>query len=188
VKVFLRRVLASSRFFIIFAVLGSFLASAAALIFGTLSTVQLIVHSFGTGDYSEHGTKVLAVGLVGMIDTFLLGTVLYIIAAGLYQLFLDDDLPLPKWLQITTLDDLKERLLGVVIVLLAVSFLGDLVEWDGTWNILAEGVSVGVVIGVLALTMAVLARIHQPAGGHGAAAPESAPGEHGSPPSAPHIT
>jgi uncharacterized membrane protein YqhA len=188
VKVFLRRVLASSRFFIIFAVLGSFLASTAALIYGTLSTVQLIVHSFGTGDYSEHGTKVLAVGLVGMIDTFLLGTVLYIIAAGLYQLFLDDDLPLPKWLQITTLDDLKERLLGVVIVLLAVSFLGDLVEWDGTWNILAEGISVGIVIGVLALTMAVLARIHLPAGGHGGAAPESPSGEHGSPPAAPPTT
>ena len=182
-KAIARQLLASSRYFIIFAVLGSFLASAAALIYGGLSTVQLVAHSFSSGDYSEHGTKVLAVGLVGMIDMFLLGTVLYLIAAGLYQLFLDDDLPLPAWLQISTLDDLKERLLGVVIVLLAVSFLGDLVEWDGSWNILAEELSVGVVIGVLALTMAVLARIHPPAGGHGS--PGSPPREHGGPPPAP---
>ncbi len=176
----LRTLLSSSRFFIIFAIIGSFLASAAALVYGFIATVQLVMHSFGSGDYSEHGTKVLSVGLVGMIDMFLLGTVLYIITAGLYQLFIDPSLPLPAWLKISTLDDLKERLLGVVVVLLAVSFLGDLVEWDGSWNILAEGLSVGIVVGVLALTMAVLARIHAP--GHGS--PQHTPDPHHPPPDA----
>jgi uncharacterized membrane protein YqhA len=173
--------LASSRFLIIFAIVGSLLASAAALIYGFIATVQLVVHSFGSGDYSEHGAKVLSVGLVGMIDMFLLGTVLYIITAGLYQLFIDPRLPLPPWLKVSTLDDLKERLLGVVVVLLAVSFLGDLVEWDGSWNILAEGLSVGIVVGVLALTMAILARIHPQAHGSppGGAAP---PDPHHPPP------
>jgi uncharacterized membrane protein YqhA len=174
VKALARRLLAGSRFFIIFAVIGSFLSSVAAMIFAFLTTIRLVLHSFASGDFTEHGTKVLTVGLVGMIDAFLLGTVLFIIAAGLYQLFLDDDLPLPPWLQITSLDDLKERLLGVVIVLMAVSFLGDLVEWDGEWDILAEGLSVGIVIGVLALTMAVLARIHQP-GPDGHPAPRRRP-------------
>jgi uncharacterized membrane protein YqhA len=177
----LRTLLSSSRFFIIFAIIGSFLASAAALVYGFIATVQLVLHSFGSGDYTEHGTKVLSVGLVGMIDMFLLGTVLYIITAGLYQLFIDPSLPLPAWLKISTLDDLKERLLGVVVVLLAVSFLGDLVEWDGSWNILAEGLAVGTVVGVLALTMAILARIHPP--GHGS--PQHTPDSHHPPPDAP---
>ena len=100
-----------------------------------------------------------------MIDLFLLGTVLYIVAIGLYELFVDPGLPMPAWLRITTLDDLKERLLGVVGVLLAVTFLGSAVTWDGSANILALGLAVGVVLGVISLTIALLARAHAAAAG-----------------------
>jgi uncharacterized membrane protein YqhA len=162
-----RQILASSRYFIIVAVLGSFVASAAAMIYGGLATAQIIMQTFRDGDFSEKGAKLLSVGLVTMIDLFLLGTVMYIVAVGLYELFIDPGLPMPNWLRITTLDDLKERLLGVVAVLLAVTFLGSAVTWDGTANILALGLAVGVVIGVISLTMAVLARTHAEAWARG---------------------
>ena len=97
-----------------------------------------------------------------IIDLFLLGTVLYIVAVGLYELFVDPGLPMPPWLRIATLDDLKERLLGVVVVLLAVTFLGSAVTWDGSANILALGLAVGAVVGAVTLSMATLARAHGP--------------------------
>ena len=163
-----RRILASSRYFIVVAVVGSFLASAAALVYGGLATVRVVGQAFGSGDFSEKGAKLLSVGLVTMIDLFLLGTVLYIIAVGLYELFVDPGLPMPVWLRITTLDDLKERLLGVVVVLLAVTFLGSAVTWDGSGNILALGLAIGLVLGVVSLTIALLARAHAaPAPGAG---------------------
>ncbi len=43
---------------------------------------------------------------------------------------------MPHWLVITDLDDLKGKLLGVITVLLAVTFLGDVVTWDGSKGIL----------------------------------------------------
>jgi uncharacterized membrane protein YqhA len=153
-----RRLLGSSRYFIIVAVIGSFLASASALLYGGIATALIVLHTFLGGDFSETGAKLLSVGLVTMIDLFLLGTVLYIIAVGLYELFIDPGLPMPGWLRISTLDDLKERLLGVVAVLLAVTFLGSAVTWNGGSDILALGVAVGVVIGVISLTMAVMVR------------------------------
>jgi uncharacterized membrane protein YqhA len=156
-----RRILASSRYFIVVAVVGSFAASAAALVYGGLATAAVIVQTFGGGDLFQKGAvKVLQVELVTIIDLFLLGTVLYIVSVGLYELFVDPGLPMPPWLRITTLDDLKERLLGVVGVLLAVTFLGNAVTWDGTWNILALGLAVGLVLGVVSLTIALLARAH----------------------------
>ena len=85
-----------------------------------------------------------------LIELFLLGTVLYIIALGLYQLFIDRDIYLPPWLEIRTIDNLKERLLSTVVVMLAVSFLGFVVTWDGTMNILALGVAIGLVLASLA--------------------------------------
>jgi uncharacterized membrane protein YqhA len=53
---------------------------------------------------------------------------------------------MPYWLHITSLDDLKDRLLGTVMVMLGVSFLGDVVTWDGSTNILALGVAIAVVV------------------------------------------
>lgn len=38
---------------------------------------------------------------------------------------------LPDWLEIHTLDDLKDKLIGVIVVVLAVLFLGQIVAWDG---------------------------------------------------------
>jgi uncharacterized membrane protein YqhA len=170
-----RRILASSRYFIVVAVVGSFVAAAAALVYGGMATVRVVLDAFGGGDFTEKGVKLLSVGLVTIIDLFLLGTVLYIVAIGLYELFVDPGLPMPPWLRITTLDDLKERLLGVVGVLLAVTFLGSAVTWDGTSSILAFGLAVGLVLGVVSLTIALLARTHAAAAIHHPAATAPAP-------------
>jgi uncharacterized membrane protein YqhA len=79
----------------------------------------------------------------------LLATVFYIIALGLYELFIDSSLPMPPWLEFHTLDDLKDKLLRVVVVLLAVLFLGQLVQWKGDTEILALGAAVALVIGAI---------------------------------------
>ncbi len=154
------RILGWSRFFIVIAVVGSFIASAAAMTYGGLATVTIGLQTFRTGDFSTTGAKLLSVSLITTIDLFLLGTVLYIVAIGLYELFIDPSLLMPNWLRIRTLDDLKERLLGVVAVLLAVTFLGNAVSWDGTSAILSLGIAIAAVLGVVALTIAILARGH----------------------------
>jgi len=158
---FVNRVLGLSRFFIIISVLGSFVASAAAMTYGGLATARIVWDTFSTPEFSEKGAKLLSVGLITMIDLSLLGTVLYIVAIGLYELFIDPALPMPRWLRIHTLDDLKERLLGVVVVLLAVTFLASAVTWDGTTSILALGVAIALVLGVVSLTIAILARTQE---------------------------
>src|SRR4051812_4136558 len=116
---FVRRILASSRFFMVIAVVSSFIAAAASMVYGGIAEVSIILRTFASGDFTVANAKVLSVELITMIDVFLLGTVLYIVSVGLYELFIDPGLPMPAWLRITTLDDLKERLLGVVAVLLA---------------------------------------------------------------------
>jgi len=155
-----RRLLASSRFFIIVAVIGSFVASATALVYGGVTTALIVVRTVRQGEFTDDGAKLLSVELVTMIDLFLLGTVLYIFSVGLYELFIDQGLPMPPWLRITTLDDLKERLLGVVAVLLAVTFLGSAVTWKGGMDILYLGIAIGVVLAVVSMTIAIMARTH----------------------------
>src|SRR5947209_11232341 len=133
----LRNILASSRYLVVVAILGIFLAAIAVFIYGGITVINIVFGAFSHGPFTAEGAKHLAIECIELIDLFLLGAVLYITSLGLYELFIDDSLPMPSWLIITSLDDLKERLIGVVIVLLAVSFLGFVVNWDNTTPILA---------------------------------------------------
>ena len=127
----LASLLNGSRYMVIIAVLGSLAAAAALFIYGAAETVSVISHTIAKMDISSKGAKQLALSFIEIVDLFLLGTVLLMIALGLYELFIDNKLKLPEWLQIRTFDDLKNKLVGVVLVVLAVLFLGHVVAWDG---------------------------------------------------------
>lgn len=143
------QIIAGGRFFIIIAVLCSFLASIVILIYGGFLTFHSITQIITQGEVSSKMGKKLVVAMIEVIDLFLLGTVFYITSLGLYELFIDEHIEVPKWLEIRTIDDLKARLISVVVVVLGVVFLGQAVSWDGETNLLPFGVSVGLVIASL---------------------------------------
>lgn len=141
------RAVASSRFLIIFAVLGTFLAATALLIYGAYDTYKVIAEVIG--NIGAIKAKQILLDVIELIDVFLLSTVFYVIAVGLYELFIQDSLPLPAWLEFHTLDDLKSKLVGVIVVALAVLFLGQIVSWDGKTDLLGYGVAIALVITAL---------------------------------------
>ena len=147
----IRDILGTSRFLIILAVLGTFAASATLQVFGLLRVVAVIVELIRVGDVSSAAAKSLIADTVAIIDIFLIGTVLFVISAGLYQLFVQRDIPLPGWLRIESLDDLKDNLTEVIIVALLVAFLGQAVEWTGDVAILAFGLAVAAVVAAVAI-------------------------------------
>jgi len=144
----MQRLISASRFLIVVPALGSFVAATAVLLYGAVEIVLLIGENLAHG-VSSKGAKALALGFIEVVDLFLLGTVLYIIALGLYELFVDDKLPLPDWLAIHDLDDLKNKLTGVVILVMGVLFLGQVVSWDGERDLLPYGAAVALVIAAL---------------------------------------
>jgi uncharacterized membrane protein YqhA len=145
----LPQIIAGGRFFIIIAVVCSFLASILILVYGGLLTFHSATQILGQGEISSKIGKKLVVSMIEVIDLFLLGTVFYITSLGLYELFIDEHIEVPKWLEIRTIDDLKARLISVVVVVLGVVFLGQAVSWDGESNLLNFGASVGFVIASL---------------------------------------
>ncbi len=140
----------ATRYMILLAVVGSLLACATLLIYGFAEAIQLIWATIESGEVSRKGAKALSLEFIEIIDLFLLGTVFFVIAIGLYELFIDADIPVPPWLTIKTLDDLKTKLIGVVIVVLAVLFLGQVMAWDGERDLLGYGVAIASMIAALA--------------------------------------
>lgn len=107
------------------------------------------MHLFSEGEVSSKGAKTLVLSCIEVIDLFLLATVFYITALGLYELFIDDRIKVPEWLEIHDIDDLKGKLTSVVVVVLSVVFLGQAIRWEGNPNILHFGISVALVIASL---------------------------------------
>jgi uncharacterized membrane protein YqhA len=155
----LLRVVASIRFFVVFAVLGAFLSAVMLYVYGTLAVAEIAWDTLRRRDVSVDGAKKLEVSFVVLTDVFLLGTVLVVVAIGLYQLFLQSDLPLPPWLRVRSLSQLSAQLIDVVAVLLGVTFLAIMVETNATEDILDIGVAVAVVIAALSLLLIVSHRI-----------------------------
>jgi uncharacterized membrane protein YqhA len=148
----LRNVFAASRFVIGLAVLGSFVGSAILLVIATITLFRIAWNEIVNFDPDNLGgphIDRLGVELIEITDIILLGTVLYIVALGLYQLFIDHKLELPPWLKVNDLTDLKRDLIGVVVVLLGVSFLGEVVNWEGERDVLPLGAAVALVIAAL---------------------------------------
>ena len=148
----LRNIFAASRFIIGLAVLGSFVGSAILLVIATITLFNMAwneIANFDLDNLGGHHIDRLAVDLIEITDIILLGTVLYIVALGLYQLFIDQTLALPRWLKVDDLADLKRDLIGVVVVLLGVSFLGEVVNWEGENDILPLGAGIALVIAAL---------------------------------------
>jgi uncharacterized membrane protein YqhA len=150
-----KHVLAPSRYFVLIAVVGSLVGSAALLVYEAFVIIDAVFETLVSGSLSPKIAKVLAVGLIEALDVFLIAVVAQIIGLGLYVLFIDESLPLPAWLKISSLDDLKNHLVSSVIAVLAVLFMREAVAWDGQRDLLGFGVALALVIAVLTLYLKV---------------------------------
>jgi uncharacterized membrane protein YqhA len=141
----LKKLLAASRYLVIIAVMGLFFASLALLLNGAAKIYFLIADMLG----GIVGTKDAMIGFIETTDLFLLAVALYIMALGLFDLFIDSTVEMPGWLNIKDLGDLKKKLIDVVVIILAVVFLGKVMNWSGGNEILHLGAGVALVIGAL---------------------------------------
>ena len=137
-----RRMSAYTRFIIAVPVIGLLAGAATLTVMAGIQTVVTIGHAIA----GELAKKEAVLEFIELADVFLLSTVLYIMALGLFELFIDDSLPLPAWLEIHSLDDLKKKLVGVVAVVLAVAFLGSVIQGTDAQALMYEGVGIGAIV------------------------------------------
>ena len=141
----LKKIIASSRYIVAAASVGAFVASLLLLVVALAQTIGVVGRTVTNFRAVAADPKDLTLVLVTNIDLFLLSAGFYIIALGFYALFVDDDIPLPDWLEIHNFDDLKSNLVGIIIVVIAVAFLGQVIDWKGGSDIAYFGLAIGLV-------------------------------------------
>jgi uncharacterized membrane protein YqhA len=89
------------------------------------------------------------------VDLFLVGATLIIAALGFYELFIRKvqpgprRFPLPRWLEMRDLNDLKARVISMLILVASVSFLDVELQFHNGVDTLYLGASVALVISAL---------------------------------------
>lgn len=147
----MRRLVELSRFVVALPAIGSIVGAIVLMIIGIIEIGRAIVKLFDTAV----PLKETVVTILTAVDTLLLATVLLVIGYGLYELFVDSSVRLPAWLEIRSLDDLKAKLIGVVVAVIAVVFLGYLVDAKDANDVMLIGIGAGaVVVGLAAFTFA----------------------------------
>ena len=132
--------------------IGCVLLTAGVVIMGIGRIVTAGAELLRTGDFSAKASKTMSLAVIEIIDLFLVGTVAYIAAVGLYKLFISNaELELPMRLKIENLKDLEDKIIGVIVAALAVAFLGQAAGSAGSDALLSYGGGIALVIAALAL-------------------------------------
>jgi uncharacterized membrane protein YqhA len=138
----MRRLIEISRFAVVVPAISSVIGGIVLMILGSIGILKATVDTVLT----RAPLKETIVAILTSIDSILLGTVLLVIGYGLYELFVDTNLEIPEWLEINTLDDLKAKLTGVIVAIIAVVFVGLLVETKSSNDVLNYGIGAGAVV------------------------------------------
>ncbi len=144
-------IIGRTRYVVIIAVVAVMLLSISLFLLGTISAVQSVIRAwrelFTQGN--SGGTE-LVVETLAVIGVMLRAVVFYIIGVGLYSLFIKP-LNLTTALGVETLADLEAKVISVVVVILAVRFLQEFVQWRQPVELAYFGFTMAVVIAALVL-------------------------------------
>jgi uncharacterized membrane protein YqhA len=143
----MKKVFGVTRYAVVVPSLASLLGALLLMAQGSYEMILVIIDSIS----NESTLKESIVHVLTAVDAILLGTVLLVIGYGLYELFIDDELPVPLWLRVDDLDDLKSKLIGVVVAIIAVVFVGIFVDSDRSDDVISYGVGAGALVAGLAI-------------------------------------
>jgi len=143
----MRKILGLTRYAVIVPAIASIIGALLLMAQGSIEMVTVVIQSVTTHEY----IKDTVVGVLTAVDAILLGTVLLVIGYGLYELFVDPELTVPDWLQVHELDDLKSKLIGVVVAIIAVVFVGVFVDVNRAGEVVSYGLGAGALVAGLAI-------------------------------------
>ncbi len=127
------------RYVVILAVILSVLASITLFIIGSWDIMHSIVFQNPLTNHNVSHNNNLLFKIISSIDLFLIGIVLLIFGFGVYELFISEiDIARDKFadstLKINSLDQLKNKIIKVVIIVLIVKFFEKILKLTPNFN------------------------------------------------------
>ncbi|NMB77845.1 MAG: YqhA family protein [Methanomicrobiales archaeon] len=146
----------SSRLIVLLAVIFGTISAMLLFIAGSIEIISSITHAISLAHAEVDYTTLLS-GIIGGVDLYLIGMVLLIFSFGIYELAISkidvarSSESYHTLLEISNLDDLKNKIIKVIIMVLIVSFFQRVLsmKFSNSTDMLFMAVSIAVIcIGV----------------------------------------
>jgi len=142
----------SSRLFVILAVVFGALSAILLFVAGSAEIVSGVFHSITWTPFEVDYTTLLS-AIIGGVDLYLIGMVLLIFSFGIYELAISkidiarSSESYHSLLEISNLDDLKNKIIKVIIMVLIVSFFQRVLsmKFTSSTDMLFMAISIGVI-------------------------------------------
>lgn len=144
----LAELIGKTRFIVLVAVVSVILVSVALFILGAGLAVQGIWRTLVALAQGDLAATTMTVDLLEVVSVMLKAVVFYLIGVGFYSLFIAP-LNITAALGIRSFNDLEIKVVSVVVVILAITFLEHFIRWDQAVETLLFGLSLGVVVAAL---------------------------------------
>lgn len=122
----------ASRFIVILAVFFGLIGGIVLFVvasFDIFDTAKYVLNTYISHAHPEHFHEDIVAGIIGAVDLYLIGVVMLLFSFGLYELFIsdidtarDDDEKGNRILTIKSLDQLKNKISKVIVMVLVVGF------------------------------------------------------------------
>ena len=115
------------RLFALLPVIFGLLSTLNFFVIGSFEILYTLIYSAKLQNFDEDSVEKVITSIIGGIDHYLIGVVLLIFSFGIYEIFISPlDIRLRhkdvKILKITTVDQLKHKIMGVIVLVLVISF------------------------------------------------------------------
>lgn len=123
------------------------------VLFSGLKTVWSALLIIAAGEPSHEQSPVtmsLLVHFLEIISDMLKAVVFFIIGVGIYSIFIAP-LNLARSLGITTFDDLEDRVIGVIVVVMSIEFLERFIQWQNPVEMIQFAGALGLVVVALSI-------------------------------------
>jgi uncharacterized membrane protein YqhA len=130
----------SSRYLMVVGIIGLLAGAVEACCWSAANAYHVIL-SLLRGEQYASGV----IGLLHMLDAFLVGAVLLLVAIGTYGLFIKPLDGVPEELVVPSLTALKAKFSSVLVLLMSVTFVEHLMAWNDPWNTLVFAGAIAIV-------------------------------------------
>ncbi|MEA3354136.1 MAG: YqhA family protein [Campylobacterota bacterium] len=119
-----------SRFIVILAVVFGLLGAIVLFVVASMDIFGVAAYTFNTivtGAHPDHFHEDIVAGIIGAVDLYLIAVVMFIFSFGIYELFISEideasGEKSSKILAIHSLDQLKDKIAKVIVMVLVVNF------------------------------------------------------------------
>jgi len=139
-----------TRFIVLLAVIAVLLVAISLFLMGAVLAFTSIWKAWGGMVAGNAESSRLTVSFLEIVNVMLEAVVFYLVGVGLYSLFIGP-LNVAIALGVETLNDLEDKIISVVVAILAVHFLEHFIQWKEPMETLQFGVALSVVVFSLVL-------------------------------------